>query len=313
MIWTDNMLIPQGGTSATASTYMNYVYDPKVAAQIAAYVNYVTPVKGAKEELAKTDPETAKNPLHLPDRRDALAGAPVRLRGAAERRVPSTPGRRCSEPETPAGGRLARTTPMTVLHRHRWLAPMLLLLPGLAWLASSSSSRSASSATSRCRSGSFLNGYSFTWAFANYTRRALASTASSSSARSSTRASRRCSALLIAYPLAYWIAFRAGRWKNLFLVVIVAPFFVTYLDPDARLAQHPRRRGPGRRCPPAAPRPRPGRAPARDLRRGRRRDHLQLPAVHGAAALRLARADRRAPARGGERPLREHARRRSSA
>ena len=67
MIWTDNMLIPQEGSAATASTYMNSVYDPAVAAQIAAYVNYVTPVKGAKEELAKTDPETASNPLIFPD------------------------------------------------------------------------------------------------------------------------------------------------------------------------------------------------------------------------------------------------------
>ncbi len=66
MIWTDNMLIPQGGSSPTASTYMNSVYDPAVAAQIAAYVNYVTPVKGAKEELAKTDPETANNTLIFP-------------------------------------------------------------------------------------------------------------------------------------------------------------------------------------------------------------------------------------------------------
>lgn len=66
MIWTDNMLIPQGGSSATASTYMNSVYDPVVAAQIAAYVNYVTPVKGAKEELAKTDPDTANNTLIFP-------------------------------------------------------------------------------------------------------------------------------------------------------------------------------------------------------------------------------------------------------
>ena len=66
MIWTDNMLIPLGGSPATASTYMNSVYDPKVAAQIAAYVNYVTPVKGAQEELAKTDPDTAKNPLIFP-------------------------------------------------------------------------------------------------------------------------------------------------------------------------------------------------------------------------------------------------------
>ena len=43
MIWTDNMLIPKGGSVATASTYMDFVYDPKIAAQIAAYVNYVTP------------------------------------------------------------------------------------------------------------------------------------------------------------------------------------------------------------------------------------------------------------------------------
>ena len=66
MIWTDNMLIPTGGDVFTASTYMNFVYDPKVAAKIAAYVNYVTPVKGAKEELAKTDPD-GDNPLIFPD------------------------------------------------------------------------------------------------------------------------------------------------------------------------------------------------------------------------------------------------------
>jgi spermidine/putrescine transport system substrate-binding protein len=67
MIWTDNMLIPKGGSSPTASTYMNFVYDPKIAAKLAAAITYVTPVKGAKEELAKTDPETANNPLIFPD------------------------------------------------------------------------------------------------------------------------------------------------------------------------------------------------------------------------------------------------------
>jgi spermidine/putrescine transport system substrate-binding protein len=66
-IWTDNMLIPKGGDVFTASTYMNFVYDPKIAAQIAAYVNYVTPVKGAKEEAAKIDPKLANNPLIFPD------------------------------------------------------------------------------------------------------------------------------------------------------------------------------------------------------------------------------------------------------
>jgi spermidine/putrescine transport system substrate-binding protein len=67
MIWTDNMFIPAGGSVPTASTYMNYVYDPPAAARLAAAIAYVTPVKGAKEELAKTDPETANNPLIFPD------------------------------------------------------------------------------------------------------------------------------------------------------------------------------------------------------------------------------------------------------
>jgi spermidine/putrescine transport system substrate-binding protein len=66
-IWTDNMLIPKGGDAFTASTFMNFVYDPKIAAQLAAYINYVSPVKGAKEEAAKLDPALADNPLIFPD------------------------------------------------------------------------------------------------------------------------------------------------------------------------------------------------------------------------------------------------------
>jgi spermidine/putrescine transport system substrate-binding protein len=66
MIWTDNMLIPTGGNVYTASVYMNYVYDPAVAAKIEAYVNYICPVKGADAELEKTDPDIAKNPLIFP-------------------------------------------------------------------------------------------------------------------------------------------------------------------------------------------------------------------------------------------------------
>jgi spermidine/putrescine transport system substrate-binding protein len=65
-IWTDNMLIPKGGDVYTASVYMNYVYDPKVAALIEDYVNYICPVQGAKEELQKLDPDVAKNPLIFP-------------------------------------------------------------------------------------------------------------------------------------------------------------------------------------------------------------------------------------------------------
>jgi spermidine/putrescine transport system substrate-binding protein len=65
-IWTDNMLIPKGGNVYTASVYMNFVYDPKIAAEIEDYVNYVCPVLGAKEVLLKRDPAIAKNPLIFP-------------------------------------------------------------------------------------------------------------------------------------------------------------------------------------------------------------------------------------------------------
>jgi spermidine/putrescine transport system substrate-binding protein len=65
-IWTDNMLIPKGGNVYTASVYMNFVYDPKIAAQIEDYVNYVCPVIGAKEVLLKQDPAVAKNTLIFP-------------------------------------------------------------------------------------------------------------------------------------------------------------------------------------------------------------------------------------------------------
>jgi spermidine/putrescine transport system substrate-binding protein len=48
VIWTDNLLIPKGATNKfTAELMMNFVYDPKIAGQIANYVYYVSPVKGA--------------------------------------------------------------------------------------------------------------------------------------------------------------------------------------------------------------------------------------------------------------------------
>jgi spermidine/putrescine transport system substrate-binding protein len=65
-IWTDNMLIPKKGNVYTASVYMNYVYEPKVAAQIEDYVNYICPVVGAKAVLLKQDPSIAKNTLIFP-------------------------------------------------------------------------------------------------------------------------------------------------------------------------------------------------------------------------------------------------------
>jgi spermidine/putrescine transport system substrate-binding protein len=67
MIWTDNMLIPTGGDVFTATTFVNFVYRPKVAAQIEAYVNYICPVKGAKAAIKEIDESLATNPLIFPD------------------------------------------------------------------------------------------------------------------------------------------------------------------------------------------------------------------------------------------------------
>jgi spermidine/putrescine transport system substrate-binding protein len=68
MVWSDNMLIPEGASQPYgAETWMNYYYDPKVAAQLAAYVNYFSPVQGAKAEAEKIDPKLASNQLIFPD------------------------------------------------------------------------------------------------------------------------------------------------------------------------------------------------------------------------------------------------------
>ena len=66
IIWTDNMFIPTGGSVPTASTYMNFVYDPKIAAQLALGANYISSVKGVKEEATKLNPDAASNALVFP-------------------------------------------------------------------------------------------------------------------------------------------------------------------------------------------------------------------------------------------------------
>jgi spermidine/putrescine transport system substrate-binding protein len=66
MIWTDNMLIPKGGNVYAASVLMNWYYDPKIAAEVEDYVNYICPVIGADKILLKTDPAVGKNPLIFP-------------------------------------------------------------------------------------------------------------------------------------------------------------------------------------------------------------------------------------------------------
>jgi spermidine/putrescine transport system substrate-binding protein len=66
-LWSDNMMVPITSTHRrNAETLMNYYYDPAVAAQVAAWVNYVCPVEGAQAEMEKIDPELAKSPFIFP-------------------------------------------------------------------------------------------------------------------------------------------------------------------------------------------------------------------------------------------------------
>jgi spermidine/putrescine transport system substrate-binding protein len=65
----DNMLIPSTATAeakANAEKLINYYYDPAVAAEVAAYVNYVCPVKGAQAEMEKIDPDLAASEFIFP-------------------------------------------------------------------------------------------------------------------------------------------------------------------------------------------------------------------------------------------------------
>jgi spermidine/putrescine transport system permease protein len=117
---------------------------------------------------------------------------------------------------------------VNVFHRHRWLTPYLLLAPGLAFLAVFFLVPTYYLGNTSLQSGDLFDGYVFTWAWANY--KSALSGYDAQFIRSLEYAGiATVVAFLISYPLAYWIAFRGGRWKNLLLLLIIAPFFVTYL------------------------------------------------------------------------------------
>src|SRR5919106_823999 len=114
------------------------------------------------------------------------------------------------------------------LHRHRGATAYLLLAPGMLFLAVFFLVPLGFLAYQSLQSGSIDFGYAFTWSWGNYWDavrdyrpqfvRSLAYAGVATAL-----------ALVVSYPVAYWIAFRGGRWKNLLLLLIVAPFFVTYL------------------------------------------------------------------------------------
>jgi spermidine/putrescine transport system permease protein len=111
--------------------------------------------------------------------------------------------------------------------RRRGLAPYALLTPGTAWLLAFFVVPMFFLAKMALSQGLFPL-FTFSWAWSNFSDAvSLYQTQFVRSLQYAGAAT--VLALLISYPLAYWIAFRAGRWKNLLLLLVIAPFFVTYL------------------------------------------------------------------------------------
>ena len=121
-----------------------------------------------------------------------------------------------AEPQ-PVGGRRGRA----------WV-PYLLLLPGLLWLVVFFAVPMFTLFTTSVSEGSLGAGYAVTWNFGNYVR--AVSTFGEQFLRSFAFAAvATVAALVVSYPLAYFIAFKAGRWRNVMLLLVIAPFFTSFL------------------------------------------------------------------------------------
>jgi spermidine/putrescine transport system permease protein len=117
---------------------------------------------------------------------------------------------------------------VNVFHRHQNATPYLLLLPGVLFLAVFFVAPLGFLAYQSLESGNIDFGYAFTWQWSNYWN-AIHDYRDQFVRSIEYAGIATFLALVFSYPVAYWIAFRGGRWKNLLLLFIVAPFFVTYL------------------------------------------------------------------------------------
>jgi spermidine/putrescine transport system permease protein len=114
------------------------------------------------------------------------------------------------------------------LRRRRQLLPWLFLGPGLLWLVVFFAIPLVNQLNVSLQSGDAETGYTFTWEFSTYTN--AISDYSTQFVRSigySAAATVLC--LIIGFPLAYFTAFKAGRLKNLILLLIILPFFTSYV------------------------------------------------------------------------------------
>jgi len=110
----------------------------------------------------------------------------------------------------------------------RVLAPYLLILPGGGWILVFFLLPIVTLFVTSLQSGDFVSGFEFTWNFANYGL-GLNLYADQYLHAIEFGGSATIVALLVAYPAAYWIAFRAGPRKSAYLLAVLLPFFVSFV------------------------------------------------------------------------------------
>ena len=113
------------------------------------------------------------------------------------------------------------------LRRRRALFPYLLLAPGLVWLIVFYLIPSLTQAYVSLWEGNLEEGYAFAWNWDTYS--AVWDYREQFARSFGYAAVATLLALVISFPLAYFIAFKAGRWRNLMLLLIILPFFTSYL------------------------------------------------------------------------------------
>ncbi|MBL1101273.1 ABC transporter permease [Streptomyces coffeae] len=133
---------------------------------------------------------------------------------AAETAPPAPP------PAAPAGLRKAA--------RRKKMVPYWLLLPGILWLVIFFAAPLVYQASTSVQTGSLEEGFKVTWHFQTYWD-ALTEYYPQFLRSVMYAATATVLCLLLGYPLAYLIAFRAGRWRNLVMILVIAPFFTSFL------------------------------------------------------------------------------------
>src|SRR3954447_5956491 len=112
--------------------------------------------------------------------------------------------------------------------RLRWLTPYLFLVPGLVWLAIFFVIPMIVMASVSLQVGSLGTGYTMAWNFGIYPE--VINAYLPQFARSLIYAVIVTAAtLVLGYPIAWTIANRAGRFKNIMLLLVVLPFFTSFI------------------------------------------------------------------------------------